>query len=121
MACGAEKEYESFNKALDDVLTEKVVKEAQETFVKEKQTKEDKTNLIIKKQEERLKALEKSITENQRKGELIYEHYNEIKELLNNINLDRKKMSWEELKKKYKKNKLIKEIDEKKGIVTVDL
>ncbi|MBW2990316.1 NFACT family protein [Candidatus Woesearchaeota archaeon] len=113
--------YDSFNQVLDDVLTEKVVKQVQEKVIKEKQSKEDKVTLIIKKQEQRLKALEKSITENQRKGELIYEHYQEIKELLENINLDRKKMSWEEVKKKYKNNKLIKEIDEKTGKVVVKL
>ena len=95
--------------------------QAQEKFVKEKQTKEDKTSLIIKKQEDRLKALEKSVKENQRKGELIYENYQEIKQLLDNINSDRKKMSWDELKKKYKNNKLLKEIDEKTGKIMVDL
>jgi len=120
LACGTEKHYESFNKVLDDVLTEKVVKEVQDKFVKEKQTKEDRTKLIIKKQEERATALERGSKENHRKGELIYEHYNEIKELLDSINADRKKMSWDELKKKYKKNKLVKSIDEKKGILVVD-
>lgn len=121
LAAGAGKPYDSFNKLLDDVLTDKVVKEVQDKFVKEKQTREDKTSLIINKQEDRLKALEKSVKENQRKGEFIYEHYQEIKELLDNINVDRKKMSWEELKKKYKTNKLIKEIDEKNGRIAVDL
>ena len=116
-----DRSYESFNQALDDVLTEKVVKQVQEKIVKEKQGEEDKVSVIIKKQEERLKALEKSIDENQRKAELIYEHYQEIKELLDNINLDRKKMGWEELKKKYKNNTLIKSIDEKTGKVVVEL
>ena len=117
-----EKEYfKSFNKALDNVLTEKVVKEVEARVVKEKQSKEDKVKLILEKQKERIKALEKSITDNQRKGELIYEHYNELKELLEQINLDRKKMKWEELKKKYKKNKLIKDIDEKKGLIILDI
>ncbi|KYK24386.1 hypothetical protein AYK26_06825 [Euryarchaeota archaeon SM23-78] len=113
--------YDSFNQALDDVLTEKVVKEVEAKVVKEKQSKEDKVSLIVKKQEERVKDLEKSITDNQRKGELIYEHYNEVKDLLENINADRKKMSWDDLKKKYKSNKLIKSIDEKKGLIILDI
>ena len=121
LTAGAGKQYDSFNKALDDVITDKVVKEAEAKFVKEKQTKEDKVSLIIKKQEERFKALEKSAKDNQRKGELIYEHYTELKELLDNINSDRKKMKWEVLKKKYKKNKLIKDINEKKGLITLEL
>lgn len=113
--------YESFNQALDDVLTEKVVKEVEQKVAKEKQSKENKVKLILKKQEERIKVLEKSIIDNQRKGESIYEHYTELKELLEQINIDRKKMSWEELKKKYKTNKLIKEIDEKQGLITLDI
>ena len=112
--------YKSFNQALDEVITQRVVKEVEARVVKEKQSKEDKVGLIIKKQEERLKALEKSIGDNQKKGELIYEHYQELKCLLEQINIDRKKMDWQDLKKKYKANKLIKEIDEKKGLIIVD-
>jgi predicted ribosome quality control (RQC) complex YloA/Tae2 family protein len=94
---------------------------AEDKVVKEKQTKQDKVRLVIDKQEQRLRELEQSIADNQRKGELIYEHYQEVKELLDNINLDRKKMSWEELKKKYKDNKLVKEINEKQGLIIIDL
>jgi len=121
LAAGAGKEYESFNKLLDNVLTDQVVKQAQAEIVKQKQTKQDKTMLVVKKQEQRLAELEKSITDNQKKAELIYEHYQEIKQLLDNINSDRKKMNWNELKKKYKKNKLIKDIDEKTGKISVNL
>ncbi len=96
--------YESFSKALDDNLSIKAAGAAEEKVAKEKQTKHDKVSLVIVKQEQRLKELEQSIIDNQRKGELIYEHYQEIKELLDNINIDRKKMSWEELKRKYKNN-----------------
>jgi len=113
--------YESFNQALDDVLTERVVKEVEARVVKEKQSKEDRVWLIIKKQEERIRALEKSIADNQRSGELIYEHYNELKELLEQVNTDRKKIGWSGVKKKYKGNKIVKDIDEKKGLIILDL
>jgi predicted ribosome quality control (RQC) complex YloA/Tae2 family protein len=113
-------DYPSFSNALDENLSAKAMNAADDKIVKEKETKQDKTRLVIEKQEQRLKELEKSIIENQRKGELIYEHYQEVKELLDNINSDRKKMSWEELKKKYADNKLIKEINEKEGKVFVE-
>jgi predicted ribosome quality control (RQC) complex YloA/Tae2 family protein len=123
LATGAEKKeyYESFSKALDENLSVKAMCAAEDKVVKEKQTKQDKVRLVIDKQEQRLRELEQSIADNQRKGELIYEHYQEVKELLDNINLDRKKMSWEELKKKYKDNKLVKEINEKQGLIIIDL
>jgi len=114
-------DYDSFNKALDDNLSVKAMSAAEDKVVKEKQTKQDKTRLVIDKQEQRLKELEQSIADNQRKGELIYEHYQEIKDILDSINLDRKKMNWEELKKKYKDNKLIKEINEKEGKIIVEI
>lgn len=114
-------DYESFNKALDDNLSVKALNAADDKVVKEKQTKQDKVRLVIDKQEQRLRELEQSIADNQRKGELIYEHYQEVKELLDSINLDRKKMSWEELKKKYSNHKLIKGIDENKGQLIVEL
>jgi predicted ribosome quality control (RQC) complex YloA/Tae2 family protein len=113
-------DYESFNKALDDNLSVKALSAADDKVVKEKQTKQDKVRMVIDKQEQRLRELEQSIADNQRKGELIYEHYQEVKELLDNINLDRKKMSWEELKKKYANHKLIKGIDENKGQLIVE-
>ncbi|MBU1199398.1 MAG: NFACT family protein [Nanoarchaeota archaeon] len=115
------KQYETFNKLLDDVFSDKIVKDAESKVASVKQGKESKVSVIIRKQEERLISLEKGITENQRKGESIYEHYQELKELLDNINSDRKKMNWEEVKKKYKKNKLIKSIDEKTGKIVVDV
>jgi predicted ribosome quality control (RQC) complex YloA/Tae2 family protein len=113
-------DYPSFSNALDENLSAKAMNAADDKVVKEKETKQDKTRVVIEKQEQRLKELEQSIAENQRKGELIYEHYQEVKELLDNINSDRKKMSWEELKKKYKNEKLIKEIDDKNGKVIVE-
>jgi len=117
---GKKEYYESFNKALDANLTEKVAHAAEEKAAKEKQTKQDKVSVVIDKQEQRLKELEQSVVDNQRKGELIYEHYQEVKGLLDAINLDRKKMSWEELKKKYAGNKLIKEINENEGKIVVE-
>jgi predicted ribosome quality control (RQC) complex YloA/Tae2 family protein len=112
-----ENKFDSFNKALDSILSEKIKGASENRKEKERKGKENKILLVIEKQEERLAQLEKEITENQRKGEVIYEHYTGLKELLSNINIDRKKMGWEELKKKYKDV----EIDEKKGIVSIKL
>lgn len=114
-------DYLSFSNALDENLTAKSMMTAENKQAKEKQTKQDKVKLVIEKQAARLKESEQSIIDNQRKGELIYEHYQEVKELLDNINTDRKKMSWEELKKKYANNKLVKEINEKNGQIIIEL
>jgi predicted ribosome quality control (RQC) complex YloA/Tae2 family protein len=113
----AEKNFDTFSQAIDETLTEKMESVSEKKEAKEKVTKAKKLSLVIEKQEERLKELEASALENQRKGELIYEKYTEVKELLDNINSDRKKMTWEEMKKKYKNVTF----DEKKGTVTIEL
>ena len=114
-------DYPGFSNALDENLTAKSMMIAENKQAKEKQTKQGKIKVVIEKQEARLKESEQSIVDNQRKGELIYEHYQEVKELLGSINFDRKKMSWEELKKKYANHKLIKGIDENKGQIILEL
>lgn len=114
------KDFESFNSALDSVLSDKVVSATEQKEQKEKKTKHDKVKVVIEKQQERLAELEKGIVENQRSGEVIYEHYQEIKELLEKFNSDRKKLGWEELRKIYEGHKLVKELDEKKGLIVVD-
>ena len=116
-----EKSFGSFSEAIDETLTQKIESATEKKEAKEKQTKEKKIANVITKQEERLQELENEISENQKKGELIYENYQEVKELLDAINSDRKKMGWEELKKKYARNKLIKSINEKTGTVDVEL
>jgi predicted ribosome quality control (RQC) complex YloA/Tae2 family protein len=113
----AEKSYDSLSAAIDDLLTEKIEAEKVRGAEREKLTKKKKAELVIEKQEERLVQLDKEILECQRKGELIYENYATVKEFLEKINLDRKRMNWEELKKKYESI----EIDGNKGFITVDL
>jgi predicted ribosome quality control (RQC) complex YloA/Tae2 family protein len=112
-----DKTFDSFNQSLDYVLSEKIDSATEIKEAKEKRTKEKKITTVIEKQETRLKELEQSVADNQKKGELIYEHYSDVKDILQSINSDRKKMNWEELKKKYKNI----QIDEKKGNITIDL
>jgi predicted ribosome quality control (RQC) complex YloA/Tae2 family protein len=111
----------SFNQILDETITDKLSKKITKQQTKEKDTKEKKTNKIIEAQSKRLEQLKKSIEENQKKGEAIYENYQEIFSLLENIKNDKKKMSWDELKEKYSNNKLIKKFDEKNFKVIIDL
>ena len=59
--------------------------------------------------------------EDKRKGELIYEHYTELHELLTAINAARKKLTWAEIKEKLIDHPLVKKIDEKNGKITIEL
>ena len=76
---------------------------------------------IIKLQEEQINEMEKTATESQKKGELIYEKYQLLNEILEEIRKARKKYSWKEIKSKLKGHKLIKEINEKNGEIVLEV
>jgi predicted ribosome quality control (RQC) complex YloA/Tae2 family protein len=115
------KSFSSFNEALDSELSKNLEEAEIKSQEDVKKEKEDKIQLIITEQEERIKGLEKSIDENHRKGELIYEHYNDVKQILELLKQAREKYSWEEIKEKLKGHKIIKEIKEKEGQIILEL
>lgn len=81
----------------------------------------ERLNKIIKKQENKIKEIVISSDENQKKGELLYEKYQLVNEILEEIKKARKKYSWKEIKGKLKGHKMIKEVNEKTGEIIVDL
>jgi predicted ribosome quality control (RQC) complex YloA/Tae2 family protein len=112
---------DSFNKALDTVFS-KIVKleaELKKTAGYEKEAEKLKKAISI--QEKSMKKLTISAKENQHKGELVYEKYQLVKEILTEIKKAREKYSWKEIKKKVKGHKMIKGIDEKTGEITVEI
>jgi predicted ribosome quality control (RQC) complex YloA/Tae2 family protein len=108
-------EYPSFSAAIDRVHTAKAGQK-QEQEHKEKTRKID---VIIAAQDAKIKEFEEAAKDNQRKGELIYEHYQDLKALLADINILRKEKGWKAVKEKYKGHAIVKEIDEKKGTITI--
>ena len=80
-----------------------------------------KTNEVLERQRKTLQELQQSIDDNPKKGELIYEKYAVIDEILKEINKARKKYSWKDIKKKLKGHKIIKDINEKEGKIIVEL
>ena len=108
--------YPSFSSAIDAQFT----KPPEHKEVEAHKEKIAKIDIIINEQQQKITGFEKSAEENQRKGEVIYEHYTEIKEILSTINDARKKYTWKEIKERVKGHETIKEIDEKKGTITLE-
>ncbi len=69
-------------------------------------------------QRAQLEGYRRAAEENQRKGELLYERYQEVERLLAGIEEDRKRMPWRAVKEKYAARAAI---DESKGEVTIEL
>ncbi|MBI2659366.1 NFACT family protein [Candidatus Woesearchaeota archaeon] len=76
---------------------------------------------IIENQKQTIEQLRKEEHESRQKGELIYQHYQLIKEILDELNKASKKHSWKEIKEKLKNHKTIKEVNEKERKVVVEI
>lgn len=107
----------SFGGALDRIfaLPAEAVKE-QKLAPTNRQLQKVETMIAV--QQQNLVLLQKKAEEERRKGEYIYEHYQEIKKLLDEIIEAKKKLSWKEVKEKFSQ---IKEINEATGDVIVEV
>jgi predicted ribosome quality control (RQC) complex YloA/Tae2 family protein len=114
-------EANSFNSALDLVLTKKVaVKKAKEEGkIKEKAV--GKVEKMLSAQQKQIETMNKKADESLAKGEAIYNNYQIVKSVVDEINKARKKYSWKEIKEKLKNHEIIKKINEKTGKITLEL
>lgn len=121
--------FNSFNEALDEFFSKKAIFEIKSV---EKKVTEDKKTSLEKRLENQLstiKGFEKEEKECIEKAEAIYENYSVIEEILQSINDARqKKYSWAEIKSIIEDGKdksdlarMIKKIDESKGLIEIDL
>ncbi len=115
-----QKKCESFNSALDSVFwKDSMIEKSEETKKKDKQL--DKIKRIIKSQEETINKLGKKEKDYRGKGELIYNNYKVIEEVLTEINKASERFGFDEIKKKLKGHKLVKEVNSKEKSVLVEL
>ncbi len=115
------KEFKDFNSALDSVLTEKIQlnKTKEKNKVKEKAV--GKIDKMLDAQKKQIETMNAKAEESQIKGELLYNNYQLVKEILDELNKARKKYSWKEVKAKLKDHEVIKAIKEKTGKIVLEL
>lgn len=77
--------------------------------------------IAIDQQNSTIAGMGKAVEENTKIAEEIYVHYQEIKQVLDDYNKLRKSFTQEQLKEYFKGNKLVKNIDEKTGTITVEI
>ena len=94
-------------------------------FQPEKETDHDKRlkeiKRIIEIQKTSIDEMRKEEQELRKKGELIYENYQLVKEILEELGKASKKHPWKEIKEKLKNHKYVKELNEKDRKVVVEL
>lgn len=113
--------YVTYNEALDEILSKERMEEIGDEHSKAYIKKLESINSIIEKQQKALEEAKKTIEENQRKGEIIYENYALIKEIIDELNKAKEKYSWKEIKEKLKGHKTIKSINEKEKKVVIEI
>jgi predicted ribosome quality control (RQC) complex YloA/Tae2 family protein len=106
---------DSFNEALNKYL--QVQKKAESPY--EKQIESAKR--LIERQKAQIKGFEESELKQRNNAESIYQNYNIVKEVLEEVNKASKKYSWNEIKEKVKGHKVIKEVDAKDKKVILEL
>jgi predicted ribosome quality control (RQC) complex YloA/Tae2 family protein len=113
------KEFPSFNSAFDYFYKEEF--SAKGEFKSRHQQAIDKTKSIIEQQRKQMDSLLAKAEESNKKGELIYEKYQLVDEVLKEINKAREKYSFDEIKKKLKGHRVVKQVDGKEKKVTIDI
>ena len=107
----------SYNGIVDDYFSKgDLIKQNEKYFQKTRQVE-----LIIKKQREDIKKLEKQEKENNEKGESLYTHYQLVSDTLKELKAISEKHSWKEIKEKLKGHKLIKEVNGSDKSVVVEI
>jgi predicted ribosome quality control (RQC) complex YloA/Tae2 family protein len=107
-----QKQFASYNEALDEVLTNAAFEEIAQDKDKPRQRLAESLKLRISMQEEMVKSMASSVDENRRKGEIIYENYQEIKAIL----AEAKAKDFTALKKR----KNVSSVDEKSLLVNAE-
>ena len=113
------KKFSNFKEALDTYFTKEVriVKKEETTYTK----KINELKRIIEEQKLTIGNMEKKEDENRKKAEMIYNNYQQIKEILDEINKASKKYSWEEIKERLKGHKIVKDINLKDKTVVIEI
>jgi len=111
----------TFGEAIAHEITKTLIEEQEKRDFAAYYREEEKIHNIIKVQEQTIKKLESQAEKNQRKGELIYEQYAQLRTLLDNLTKAKETHTWKEIKEHLKGHKLIKNLDENKLTITVDL
>jgi predicted ribosome quality control (RQC) complex YloA/Tae2 family protein len=112
---------ESFCTALDRVLTTRKKFSYKQKQQNKSEIKLKKVENVLKKQKQMLKQIKDKSKDFQKSGEKIYEYYQQLSALLEEIKTLREKHSWKEIKNIFKEKYPKVKINEKNNELVVDL
>jgi len=113
--------FTSFSELLDARLSKTLAAGKEQRISKAYEAKKAKLQEIIDIQTKNIETMEKEALELRHKGELVYEHYQELKDVLEELNKAKAKFSLQEIKAKLKGHPKIKDLNPKTNDVVVEI
>ncbi len=92
--------YDSFSRALDTYFTEAEKAEERREQRQAYRERKEKLERRLEQQERKMEGLETAVEENQAKGDLIYEHYGLVEEVLDSVRSARQQYSEDEMRER---------------------
>ena len=114
-------EFSSMNELLEKLALETIRARESARKNKAKLAEIERLKKIIAVQEENIALMQKEASELQAKGEAIYQNYTLIAEILSEIEKARKKLSLKEIKARLKGHHIIKELNEEKKEIIIEI
>jgi predicted ribosome quality control (RQC) complex YloA/Tae2 family protein len=111
---------DTYNHAIEHVLRGQFAQETERDNTRVERDQRTKQERIIRAQQAQLEKLEAESVKQQRSGELLYEHYAPLQELLANLKSDWKQLSLAQIREKYGSHPLVRQINED-GTIEVEL
>ncbi len=115
------KSFQSFSQAVESVIVSRL----ESSILSSKESSSSKrikeVEFTIEQQKAAIGEMEKAARENTRAAELIYEHYLDVKQVLDDYSRLRKTFTSEQLREYFGSNTKIKSIDEKTGTMLLEL
>ncbi|MBI4145271.1 NFACT family protein [Candidatus Woesearchaeota archaeon] len=107
-------------KTLSEGLDRLFLAQVQQMPKPSKDKRAEKVRVVISMQEQNAAKLEANADEAQKKGEFMYENYQQIKAILDELQVQMKHHSLQEMQERLKGHRLVREIDPKEGKVVLE-
>ncbi|MFB6190113.1 MAG: ribosome rescue protein RqcH [Candidatus Nanohaloarchaea archaeon] len=122
----AEEEFDSFSRALDELFYRKQQEERQQKKQEAYQEKRQGLERQKEQQERKIEGLQKSSEENRRKAELIYENYQLLEEIKEQLEEGIEEHGWDETEERVNEadselSERLRGFNEQEGFVTVEV
>jgi len=114
-------EFKNYNDAINHVMKNKSTLISSERELQQFMARNKRLTTMIAAQELNLTEQKKEAEAKKSMGEIIYENYTVIKEIIDTIKEARKKHSWNEIRAHLKNHPVIRDIDEKNGQLVLEL